>query len=69
MWIVFNGLLVYNIAVDSGRFDAFRAGVFEHLPDDRRIVLIIIGFCFGALLEGIAGFGVSPAPSFVAATA
>jgi lactate permease len=58
MWIVFNGLLVYNIAVDSGRFDAFRAWVLEHLPDDRRVVLIIIGFCFGALLEGIAGFGV-----------
>ena len=57
MWIVFNALLLYNIAVESGRFDAFRDWVFHHLPDDRRVVLIVIGFCFGALLEGISGFG------------
>jgi lactate permease len=57
MWIVFNALLLYNIAVASGRFDAFRDWVLNHLPDDRRIVLVVIGFCFGCLLEGIAGFG------------
>jgi lactate permease len=57
MWIVFAALLLYNIAVESGRFDAFRDWVFEHLPNDRRVVLIVIGFCFGALLEGISGFG------------
>ena len=32
-------------------------GCIEHLPNDRRVVLVVIGFCFGALLEGIAGFG------------
>jgi lactate permease len=57
MWIVINALLLYNVAVASGRFDAFRAWVIRHLPNDRRVVLIAIGFCFGALLEGIAGFG------------
>ncbi len=57
MWIVFNALLLYNIAVASGRFDAFRDWILEHLPDDRRIVLVVIGFCFGCLLEGVAGFG------------
>ena len=57
MWIVFNALLLYNIAVASGRFDAFRDWVLNHLPNDRRIVLVVIGFCFGCLLEGIAGFG------------
>ena len=57
MWIVFSALLLYNIAVHSGRFGAFRDWVFDHLPDDRRVVLIVIGFCFGALLEGISGFG------------
>ena len=57
MWIVINALLLFNIAVDSGRFDALRSWVERRLPDDRRIVLVIIGFCFGALLEGIAGFG------------
>jgi lactate permease len=57
MWIVINALLLYNIAVTSGRFDAFRAWVTTNLPNDRRVVLVVIGFCFGALLEGIAGFG------------
>ena len=57
MWIVFNALLLYNIAVASGRFDAFREWVLDHLPNDRRIVLVVIGFCFGCLLEGISGFG------------
>jgi len=57
MWIVINALLLFNIAVNSGRFDALRAWVEQRLPDDRRVVLVIIGFCFGALLEGIAGFG------------
>jgi lactate permease len=57
MWIVVNALLLYNIAVTSGRFDAFREWVITRLPNDRRVILIVIGFCFGALLEGIAGFG------------
>src|SRR5208283_5889111 len=57
MWIVVNALLLYNIAVRSGRFDAFRAWVIDHLPNDRRVILVVIGFCFGALLEGISGFG------------
>jgi lactate permease len=57
MWIVVNALLLYNVAVKSGRFEAFRVWVIEHLPNDRRVVLVVIGFCFGALLEGVAGFG------------
>jgi len=57
MWIVFNALLLYNVAVVSGRFDTFRDWVVGHLPNDRRVVLVVIGFCFGALLEGISGFG------------
>ncbi|MEJ0049978.1 MAG: L-lactate permease [Methylovirgula sp.] len=57
MWIVLNALLLYNIAVESGRFDAFRAWLINHVPQDKRVVLVVIGFCFGCLLEGISGFG------------
>jgi lactate permease len=57
MWIVFSALLLYNIAVRSGRFDAFRSWMLVHLPNDRRVILVVIGFCFGCLLEGISGFG------------
>ncbi len=57
MWLVLNGLLLYNVAVRSGRFDAFRSWMLANLPNDRRVVLVVVGFCFGALLEGVAGFG------------
>ena len=57
MWIVFAALILYNVAVMSGRFDAFRRWVLTHLPNDKRIVLIVIGYGFGSLLEGVSGFG------------
>jgi lactate permease len=57
MWIVFNALILYNVAVISGRFDAFRDWLLMHLPNDRRVVLVVVGFSFGCLLEGVAGFG------------
>ncbi len=57
MWIVFAALILYNVAVQSGRFDAFRRWVLEHLPNDRRIILVVIGYGFGSLLEGVTGFG------------
>ena len=57
MWIVFAAILLYNVAQRSGRFDAFRLWMIDNLPNDRRIVLVVIGFSFGALLEGISGFG------------
>ena len=57
MWIVFNALILYNVTVVSGRFESFRDWILDHLPNDRRIVLVVVGFCFGCLLEGIAGFG------------
>ena len=57
MWIVFAALILYNVALQSGRFDAFRRWVLLNLPNDKRIVLIVIGYGFGSLLEGVAGFG------------
>jgi lactate permease len=57
MWIVFAAILLYNVAIRSGRFAAFRLWMIDHLPNDRRIVLVVIGFSFGALFEGISGFG------------
>jgi len=57
MWIVFNALLLYNISVRSGRFEAFKNWIIKSLPGDRRIILVVVGFSFSALLEGIAGFG------------
>jgi lactate permease len=57
MWLVLAALTLYNVAVQSGRFDAFRRWVLDHIPNDRRIVLVVIGYGFGSLLEGVTGFG------------
>lgn len=57
MWTVVTALLLYNITVESGHFDALRRWLIAHVPNDRRVVLVVVGFCFGALLEGVAGFG------------
>ena len=55
--IVWNAMWLYNIAVRSGKFELFRRWMVFNVPADKRILLILIGFCFGALMEGIAGFG------------
>jgi L-lactate permease len=57
MWIVWTAMWLYNITVRTGTFDIFRRWMIHEVPPDRRILLLIIGFSFGALMEGIAGFG------------
>src|SRR5262249_507114 len=55
--IIFAALLLCNIWVTSGQFGALTDWIVTSLPRDRRVALIVIGFCFSALLEGVAGFG------------
>ena len=57
MWIVWNAMWLYNVAVRSGKFDLFRRWMIFNVPPDKRILLLVVGFSFGALLEGVAGFG------------
>ncbi|HET9921880.1 MAG TPA: L-lactate permease [Ktedonobacteraceae bacterium] len=57
MWIVWNAMWLYNVAVRSGKFELFRRWMVFNVPTDKRILLLIVGFSFGALMEGIAGFG------------
>jgi len=57
MWIVWNAMWLYNVAVRSGKFELFRRWMIYSVPPDRRILMLIIGFSFGALMEGVAGFG------------
>jgi lactate permease len=56
MWIVFTAIWLYQITVVSGRFEDLRTA-FNRLSDDPRVQAIIIAFCFGGLLEALAGFG------------
>ncbi|MFF1448862.1 L-lactate permease [Streptomyces sp. NPDC058274] len=56
LWIVVNALWVYRMTVRTRHFDILRRS-FGQLSDDPRIQALVIAFCFGALLEALAGFG------------
>jgi lactate permease len=56
LWIVFGALLMLNTLTNSGAIAAIRAGFMDITPD-RRIQAMIIAWCFGAFIEGAAGFG------------
>jgi len=55
-WVVLNAVFFYNLTVASGDFDVIRRSL-ARLTADRRIQALLVAFCFGALVEGIAGFG------------
>jgi lactate permease len=55
-WIVLNAIFVYDITVKTGKFEQVRRTI-AGLAVDRRIQLLLIAFCFGAFIEGSAGFG------------
>lgn len=64
MWIVVCAIWLYQLTVTSGRFEDLRA-VFDSISEDPRIQAVLIAFCFGGLLEALAGFG---APVAITAT-
>ncbi|GAC1417781.1 MAG: lactate permease LctP family transporter [Acidobacteriaceae bacterium] len=55
-WIVFWALVLFEITVATGRFEVIK-GSIGALTSDRRMQALLIAFCFGAFLEGCAGFG------------
>ena len=55
-WIILNAVFLYKLSVKSGQFEIIRASVVS-ITDDQRLQVILIGFAFGAFLEGSAGFG------------
>src|SRR5438045_3507250 len=55
-WIVLNAVFFHNLTVASGDFDVIKRSL-TRLTTDRRLQTLLIAFSFGALLEGIAGFG------------
>lgn len=64
MWIVLGALFLHQLTVVSGKFEDLRA-TFHLISEDPRIQAIIIAFCFGGLLEALAGFGAPAAISGV----
>jgi lactate permease len=56
MWIVWTAIWIYNMTEATGHFAVLRRA-FSGISNDQRIQAVIIAFCFGALLEALAGFG------------
>ena len=61
-WIVFSSIMLYRLAVDTGKFEIIKDSVGA-LTDDRRLQAMFIAFSFGAFIEGAAGFGAPVAVS------
>ncbi len=55
-WIIIAAVFVYRISEKTGQFDIIRASILSITPD-QRLQMLIVGFSFGAFLEGAAGFG------------
>lgn len=62
LWIVLNAIWIYKLTELTG-WDGVLRRAFGSLSDDQRIQAVIIAFCFGALLEALAGFGTPVAVS------
>jgi lactate permease len=56
-WITFWGLIIFNTLVLTGDFERFKGWMIHHATADIRIQTIMMAWAFGALLEGIVGFG------------
>jgi lactate permease len=57
MWLVFNAIWLYNLTIEMGSFDLLRRWIHYRASGDQCVQAVLVAFCFGALLEGNAGFG------------
>jgi len=55
-WIVFASIMLYRLAVETGKFEIIKDSIGS-LSNDRRLQALFIAFSFGAFIEGAAGFG------------
>src|SRR5712692_6808522 len=55
-WTIANAMFLYNITVETGRFERIKDSV-AGLSADHRLQAVLIAFAFGAFLEGAAGGG------------
>src|SRR5438477_12724716 len=55
-WIVLAAVYLYDVSVHTGQFEIMKESVAA-ITADRRLQLLMVAFCFGAFIEGCAGFG------------
>ena len=55
-WIIIGAVFLYKVSVKTGQFDIIRGSILS-ITEDQRLQMLLVGFSFGAFLEGAAGFG------------
>ncbi|WP_282268292.1 L-lactate permease [Stenotrophomonas sp. PS02298] len=55
-WIIIGAVFLYKVSVKTGQFAIIRASILS-VTEDQRLQMLMVGFAFGAFLEGAAGFG------------
>jgi lactate permease len=56
IWLIVAAVFLYDITVATGQFEIMKESV-ARLSGDRRLQAVLVAFCFGAFIEGAAGFG------------
>jgi lactate permease len=56
-WIVLWGVVIYNTMVATGAFESFKNWLVQQATADIRVQTILMAWAFGALMEGLVGFG------------
>lgn len=61
-WLVYSAILLFDVTVEAGCFDAIKHSL-RRVSGDQRLLVLLIAFCFGAFIEGTSGFGTPVAVS------
>lgn len=56
VWIVVAAVFLYDVSVEAGKFEIMQRSI-ARITDDQRLQVLLVAFCFGAFIEGCAGFG------------
>src|SRR5215472_11627914 len=56
VWIVVAAVFLYDVSVAAGKFQIMQRSI-AGITSDQRLQVLLVAFCFGAFIEGAAGFG------------
>jgi lactate permease len=56
VWIVVAAVYLYDVSVEAGKFEIMQRSI-AGITGDQRLQVLLVAFCFGAFIEGCAGFG------------
>lgn len=58
--VIIAALFTYNLTIETGAMDSIKK-ILADVSDDKRILMLMIGWGFGNFMEGMAGFGTAVA--------